>query len=132
MQDIIDYPSWILLAIGLYSLAAGVGELRQPGFWASMLTNVEEMPALRFLTGMYCLSVGTALYLIAPWRVDDWVIVVIKVIGLIMMIEGVLFLAMGDWMVKFSRKLMGGPTRIWAGISIALGLAAIIIAEIHF
>ena len=77
----IDYPAWIMLALGVYAAAAGIGEWRRPGFWMGMLDEVAESSALRFLTGLFCIVVGTALYLIAAWDMADWMLVVIKVIG---------------------------------------------------
>ena len=29
----IDYPAWIMLALGIYAAAAGIGEWRRPGLW---------------------------------------------------------------------------------------------------
>ena len=123
-----DYPAWIIAAFGIYSLAAGIGEFRSPGFWTSMVDDFEAHPSLRFLTGIFCLALGTVLYLIEPWGRADWMLYAVKIIGAWMFIEGALFLAVGDWFVKFARKLMGASTRLWAMIAIAFGIVAIVLA----
>ena len=131
MVSAIDYPAWIMLAFGIYALAAGIGEWRRPGFWLSMLDDVAQSPALRFLTGVFCIAVGTALYLTAPWDMGDWMQVAIKIIGAGMVIEGALFLAIGDLFLDFAKRLMGMVNRFWAGFTILLGIAVIVAAEVR-
>lgn len=126
----LDYPAWIILVFGIYSLAAGTVEFRQPGFWTSLIGDLDKIPALRFLTGVVCLGIGTPLYLIAPWG-DDWMLILVKVIGGWMVIEGALFLAIGDWFIRFARGLMGVSIKLWAIIAIAIGLAGIIAAGLR-
>ena len=126
-----DYPAWIILAFGIYSLAAGIGELRSPGFWLSMIDDFEAHPSLRFLTGIFCLALGTAIYLVEPWGRADWMLYAVKIIGAWVLIEGALFLAVGDWFIKFARRLMGASTKLWAMLAIAFGIAAIIAAELR-
>ena len=126
-----DYPAWIILSFGIYSFAAGVGELRNPGFWESMINNIEESPAVRFLTGLVLIAIGTPLYLLGPWTGADWMLVVVKIIGAGMILEGALFLAFGDWFVKFSKWLMVRASRLWVWIAVLFGIAAIILAELR-
>ena len=123
-----DVPAWILLFVGLYSLAAAVGELRQPGFWAKMLTDFERSPGLRFVTGFFLMSLGAAVYLVNPWRPDDWLAVVVSVLGGVMAAEGALILAMGDRFLGFARVLIGRASKAWAGFSAVLGFALIALA----
>lgn len=123
-----DIPAWILLFMGLYSLAASVGELRQPGFWAKMLSDFERSPGLRFVTGFFVLSLGAAIYLANPWRPDDWAAVLVSVLGGLMAAEGALILAMGDRFLGFARALIGRASKAWAGFSAILGFAFIVLA----
>src|SRR5688500_18159994 len=51
MAETSQLPAWIALFLGLYWLAAGVGELRGPNGWWMMLKEFERSPALRFVTG---------------------------------------------------------------------------------
>lgn len=123
-----DIPAWILLFVGLYSLAASVGELRLPGTWTKMLGDFERGPGLRFLTGFFVLSLGAAVYLVNPWRPDDWMAVVVSVLGGVMVAEGALILAMGDRFLGFARTLIGRASTAWAGFSALLGFALIALA----
>ena len=125
MADAQDVSAWILLFTGLYSLAAAVGELRVPGTWARMLGEFERGTGLRFLTGLIVLALGAAVYLVNPWRPDDWMAIVVSVMGGLMVAEGALILAMGDRFLGFARTLIGGASKGWAGFSALLGFALI-------
>jgi hypothetical protein len=128
MADGIDIPAWIALFIGLYSASAAIGELRHPGGWVGMVAHFERDLGLRFLTGIVCLGLGAAIYLVSPWRPDDWLAVLVTVIGGGMVVEGALILAFGDNFLAFARRLMGAANRLWAGLSLLLGAALIVVA----
>ena len=128
MAEAQDLPAWILLFVGLYSLAAAVGELRLPGTWAKMLADFERGPGLRFVTGFFVLSLGAAVYLVNPWRPDDWMAVAVSALGGLMVAEGALILAMGDRFLGFARALIGRAGTAWAGFSAVLGVALIVAA----
>jgi hypothetical protein len=113
------------LFTGLYSLAAAAGELRVPGTWARMLAEFERGTALRFLTGLLVLALGAAVYLVNPWRPEDWMAIAASVLGGIMIAEGALILAMGDRFLGFARTLIGRASKGWAGFSALLGFALI-------
>ena len=125
MAEAQDVSAWILLFTGLYSLAAAAGELRVPGTWARMLAEFERGPGLRFLTGLFVLSLGAAVYLVNPWRPDDWMAIAASVMGGLMVAEGALILAMGDRFLGFARTLIGQAGKAWAGFSALLGFALI-------
>lgn len=122
---------WITFFIGLYAVAAGVGEFRRPGFWAKMVLEFRESRALQFLTGMVTLALGATIYLVNPWNPRDLLSILITVLGAWIFVEGALILAVGDWFLKFAGKLMGAASRFWAGFSIVLGLAAIFAALVR-
>ena len=128
MAEAQDLPAWILLFVGLYSLAAAVGELRLPGTWAKMLADFERGPGLRFVTGFFVLSLGAAVYLVNPWRPDDWMAVAVSILGGLMVAQGALILAMGDRFLGFARALIGRAGTAWAGFSAVLGVALIVAA----
>ena len=128
MAEAQDLPAWILLFVGLYSLAAAVGELRLPGTWAKMLADFERGPGLRFVTGFFVLSLGAAVYLVNPWRPDDWMAVAVSILGGLMVAQGALILAMGDRVLGFARALIGRAGTAWAGFSAVLGVALIVAA----
>jgi hypothetical protein len=126
-----DYPAWIILAMGIYALGAGLAEILKPGFWMSMVEDIEAHPALQFLTGIICIAIGTALYLIEPWGRSDWMLYAVKIIGAWMVVEGFIFLCLGGWLLRISKGMMGWNTRVWAILSALLGVAAIIAAELR-
>jgi hypothetical protein len=131
MAATIDLPAWIALFMGLYSLAAAIGEWRQPGFWAAMLADFERTPALRFLTGFVVLFMGGAIYMASPWRPGDWLSVLVTVLGGAMALEGALILAMGDRFLGFARLLIGRASRAWAAVAALMGIALIAVALIR-
>jgi len=131
MAATIDLPAWIALFMGLYSLAAAIGEWRQPGFWAAMLADFERTPALRFLTGVVVLFMGAAIYMASPWRPGDWLSVLVTVLGGAMALEGALILAMGDRFLGFARLLIGRASRAWAAVAALMGIALIAAALIR-
>lgn len=126
-----NITGWITFFIGLYALAAGIGELRRPGFWAKMVQETRNSRALQFLTGMFTLLLGATIYLVNPWDSGDLLSILITVLGAWIFIEGALILAVGDWFLNFASKLMGAASRLWAGFSIIIGLAAIFAALVR-
>jgi len=119
-------PAWIALFVGLYALAAGVGELRAPNTWWMMLKEFERSPVLRFVTGLVTLALGATIYLVNPWRADDWLAVTVSAVGGVAVAEGLIILAAGDRFITFGRALIGRAGRVWAGFSALLGIAAIL------
>jgi hypothetical protein len=123
-----EIPAWIALFVGLYSLAAAAGEMRSPNTWWTMLKEFERSPALRFVTGYVTLGLGAAIYLVNPWRSDDWLAVAVSVIGGVAVAEGLLILAAGDRFLHLARALLGRAGRAWAGFAALVGIAAILVA----
>jgi vacuolar-type H+-ATPase subunit I/STV1 len=128
MAETSQISAWIALFLGLYWLAAGVGELRAPNTWWAMLKEFERSPGLRFVTGFLTLAFGAALYLVNPWAPGDWLSVAVSVIGGIHVAQGLLILAAGDRFLRFARALIGRAGRAWAGFSAVLGIAIILVA----
>jgi hypothetical protein len=126
MAESATIPAWIALFVGLYALAAAVGELRAPNTWWMMLKEFERSPVLRFVTGLVTLALGATIYLVNPWRPEDWLAVAVSVVGGMAVAEGVLILAAGDRFIAFGRALIGRAGRAWAGFSALFGIAAIL------
>lgn len=128
MVEAADTPAWIAMFLGLYALAAGIGEWRAPGGWVAMVADFERSAALRFLTGIVCIAVGAAIWLATSWRSDDWLEIVVAILGAWIVIEGVLFLALGNALTGWARRLMNPASRMWAGFSLVLGAALLAVA----
>jgi hypothetical protein len=128
MAEPAQASAWILLFMGLYSLAAAVGELRSPNTWWAMLKDFERSAGLRFLTGFVVLALGATVYLVNPWMPGDWLSMAVSVLGGVMVAEGLLILASGERFLHFARALIGRGGRLWAGFSALLGIAMIILA----
>ena len=118
-------PAWIAFFLGLYSIASGAAEIRNPGGWNAMLDDFERSPGVRFLTGFVCIAVGATVYLASPWRNGDWLAIVVNILGGVAVIEGMLIIAMGDRFITLARRWFGRAMTFWAGFSIVFGLAAI-------
>jgi hypothetical protein len=132
MAQTADIPAWIALFIGLYSLAAAIGEWRSPGYWKAMLIDFEGSAGLRFITGFFVMSIGAAIYMVNPWRPDDWLSILVTVLGGVMALEGAVILAMGDRFLGFARALIGRASRIWAAFAAVIGIALIVVATLRF
>ena len=131
MGNAANITGWITFFIGLYSVAAGVGEFRRPGFWASMVGDLRASNAIQFLTGMVTIVIGATIYLVNPYNPADVHSILITVIGAFIFLEGAAILAFGDLFLKFSAKLMSQGNRIWAGCSIAIGVIAMFVALVR-
>ncbi|ANU07249.1 hypothetical protein [Paraurantiacibacter namhicola] len=116
-----DIPAWIALFLALYMLSASVGELRKPGGWAAMVEDFAKSAGLRYLTGVFCIALGAAIYLVTPWRPDDLLAIAVSVIGGICALEGMLILAAGDRFVSFAKALMSKAGGVWAGAAALVG-----------
>ena len=128
MAETSTISAWIALFLGLYWLAAGVGELRSPNGWWMMLKEFERSPALRFVFGFVTLAFGATLYLVTPWRPGDWLSVAVSVIGGVHVAQGALILASGERALHAARALIGRSGRIWGGLAALAGAALVVIA----
>ena len=123
-----DIPAWIALFLGLYILAAAVAELRAPASWTAMLEDFEKSTALRFVTGVFTLTLGAAIYLVSPWNPGDWLSVLVSVVGGIAVAKGLFFIAAGDLLIGLGRTVMTRNPRLVAGISGVAGAALLFVA----
>jgi hypothetical protein len=123
-----DISAWIALFVGLYALAAGTGELRNPNSWWTMLKEFERGSALRFVTGLVTLALGATIYLVNPWVPGDWLSIAVSAVGGIAVAEGLLILAAGERFLHFGRALLGRGGHVWAGLAILFGVAAVLAA----
>ena len=131
MAEPSQISDWIALFLGLYLFAAGAGELRSPNSWWMMLKEFERSPVLRFMTGAMALTVGAAIYLVNPWRPDDWLSILVSVAGGLAIAKGLLILAAGERFLHIARALMGRSGRVWGGLATAAGFALTLVAMLR-
>lgn len=132
MNDTFDPTAWSGLVLGLTALFAGIGALRKPGAWRTMLEEVEGSPALQFLCGMLELVVGTVVYLANPWVPADLLACVMKGIGGLMMIEALVILGFVDIYSQFWLKNLTHMHRGWAMTTSLFGLVLAVSSASRF
>ena len=132
MQEIMDPTAWTSTLLGLAGLAAGVGALRRPGIWLTMIGEVEKSPALQFVCGMLELLVGALVYLANPWVPADLLGCIMKAIGGLMMIEALTILALVDVYSQLWLRNLGHFSRGWAAITTVIGLVLTVIGMARF
>lgn len=122
MIDTFDETAWSALLLGLYTLFAGIGALRNPDTWRTMMVEVSGSPSLQLVAGLLELMLGAAVYLANPWIPADILTCVLKSIGGVMMIEALVLIAFCDIYSGFWLKNLTHMHRGWALFSVAIGL----------
>ncbi|HNJ47624.1 MAG TPA: hypothetical protein PK479_04290 [Novosphingobium sp.] len=128
----IDVTAWSSLMLGLTALFAGIGALRKPGAWRTMIEEVERSPALQFVCGMLELLVGMVIYLANPWIPEDLLSCIIKALGGFMMIEALAILGFVDIYTQFWLRSLTHMHRGWAMSTVVLGLALSVAGAVRF
>lgn len=118
-----DMTAWSALLLGLAALFAGIGALRKPGIWRTMLEEIERSPALQFVCGMLELVVGAVIYLGNPWVPAEVVTCIVKGLGGLMMLEALAIIGFCDIYTQFWLRSLTHMHRGWAASTVALGLA---------
>ncbi len=107
-------------AIGLYMIVVGIGGLVSPSRWRAMMDDLDRSPGLVMALGFPVFVVGAVLVLIhSIWT--DPLAVIVSLIGYFALFEGALLLATPAPLLRIGR-LAVRFTRLWAGISILLGI----------
>lgn len=132
MDTTFDVTAWSALLLGLSALFAGIGALRKPGIWRTMIGEVEGSPALQFVCGMLELLVGAVIYLANPWLPGDVLSCVIKAMGGSMMIEALGILGFCDIYTQFWLRSLSHLHRGWATSTVLLGLALAVAGTLRF
>jgi len=112
---------WILFAIGLYSLAASILELRRAGSWEALLQDMIASPAGLYASGLLLIAMGTGISATQPFT-GDWRNMLVAICGWGMLIEGTLFIAAPDLIVGLSAKLLGDKSKLWALATLIFGI----------
>lgn len=125
-------PAWTALFLGLFSLVAGIGELRNPGHWDKMLKEISGSPALQMLTALVELFLGAVIYLANPWASPDWLSSAMSVVGGLMCVEALLILAFSDLVTAIWLRRFGPLFRLWSWLSIVVGVGLIAVSIPRF
>ena len=120
--------TWIALFLGLYILAAVYAELKRPGNWAGMIEEMSGSKSLRLLAGIIAFTMGAAIYLVTPWRPDDWLSVAVTILGALAVAKGVLLIAASDGTLKLFKRVLSGKTTMIAAFDGLIGVALILVA----
>ncbi|MFM1983174.1 MAG: hypothetical protein RJB22_1893 [Pseudomonadota bacterium] len=132
MDTSLNVTAWSAVLLGLSAVFAGIGALRKPGIWRTMIDEVERSPALQFVCGMLELLVGTVIYLANPWIPSDILSCIIKTLGGAMMIEALMILGFCDIYTQFWLRTLSHMHRGWAMSTVALGLVLSVAGAVHF
>ncbi|MCC6926730.1 MAG: hypothetical protein IT549_13010 [Novosphingobium sp.] len=131
MMESIDVTGWSAMLLGLTALSAGIGALRKPGAWRTMLEEVERSPALQFVCGMLELVIGATVYLANPWLPNDLLSCVLKGMGGLMMAEALVILGFVDIYSQFWLRSLTHMHRGWAMSTVLLGLALSVLGALR-
>ncbi len=132
MDTSLNVTAWSAVLLGLSAVFAGIGALRKPGIWRTMIDEVERSPALQFVCGMLELLVGTVIFLANPWIPSDILSCIIKTLGGAMMIEALMILGFCDIYTQFWLRTLSHMHRGWAMSTVALGLVLSVAGAVHF
>jgi uncharacterized protein YjeT (DUF2065 family) len=132
MTATFDATAWTGLLLGLTALFAGIGALRKPGSWRTMIDEVMGSPALQFVCGMLELLVGGLVYLANPWVPADLMACVLKALGGLMMFEALAILGFVDIYTQFWLRSLSHMHRGWALTTSAFGLVLSALALARF
>ncbi len=132
MPEIVDLTAWTGLLLGLAALFAGIGALRKPGMWRTMLEEIEGSPALQFLCGMMELVIGAFVYMANPWVPADTLACVMKALGGLMMIEALVILGFCDIYTQFWLRNLSHMHRGWALSTTLFGIALLVLGAARF
>ncbi|NNC47710.1 MAG: hypothetical protein HKO13_04670 [Sphingomonas sp.] len=121
--DATEYAGWVLFAVGLYSLCAASLELRRPGAWNTMIDGLRGNLALAYVTGLVLLWVGVAITATHQGG-GDWRDILTAVLGWGLMLEGAIFIAAPDLILRLSDRMLGGNNRLWAILTLIIAAGA--------
>ncbi|MDE1916345.1 MAG: hypothetical protein KGJ57_04660 [Sphingomonadales bacterium] len=133
MQTVwLDPTAWSALLMGLVLIAVGIGALRRPGLWQTMVRELTGSPMQQMLCGLVEIAIGAVLLLANPWGPDDWLARVMKALGLLMIIEALIIMAACDLYSHLWPRALGRFQKGWALATLLLGLALTLGAAFRF
>ena len=132
MTGTFNATAWTGLLLGATALFAGIGALRKPGAWRTMIEEVERSPALQFVCGMLELLIGALVYLSNPWIPSDLLACVLKAMGGLMMFEALAILGFCDIYTQFWLRTLAHMHRGWAASTALLGVVLMVPSLLRF
>ncbi len=119
-----DAAAWTSLFLGLFLVAAALGELRRPGQWHRMIEEIEASPALQMTVGLLELALGALVYLAnRSGGVEDGLALAMQLLGGLMVAEALVIMAFSDIYIHFWMRKLGTRSRGWALFVILIGAA---------
>lgn len=128
----IDATGWTALLLGLFSISAAIGALRQRGAWQRLVGEVERSPALQMISGVAEMAAGAAIYLVNPWVSTDILACIMKAIGGLMVAEALVVVGFSDIYFHFWLKNLAFMHRGWAVVTLLIGAALTVAGSLHF
>ncbi|TNE37729.1 MAG: hypothetical protein EP321_03635 [Sphingomonadales bacterium] len=126
-------PAWTSLFLGLFLIAAAIGELRRPGLWHRTIEEIDASPALQMVAGLLELALGAFLYIGGRAAGgDDWLAVATMLLGGLMVAEALVVMALSDLYIRFWMRKLGTQTRGWASFVAVLGAACFLAGFARF
>jgi len=132
MSDTFDIAGFTSLFMGLFAIAAAIGEWRRPGLWQKMVAEIGASPALQLLTAFAEVALGAVIYLANPWDPPDTLSCLMNAIGGLMVLEGLVIAAFADRWLALVTRMTAPLMRLWVGLAVILGLALIVAAIPRF
>lgn len=117
------WANGVLICMGLYIAACGIGGLIVPDRWHRIITELEASPTLTLYGGIIALLIGTLLAAVhASAAAPDWLLF----LGLASMLKGVVLLIAPPGIFAFYRRILT-PTngRIISALLLIFGIALI-------
>lgn len=113
-------------ALGLYMILAGLSGLIAPDRWRAILEGLRANAALVYVAGVAVLAIGAAI-VIAHNLWTDPLSVIVTLIGWGAMVEGGLFIAWPEPILKLGASVMRpGAARPYAIVAIIAGAALLL------
>lgn len=124
MPDVLNATAWTATLVGAYLAFAGIGALRNPTAWQTMIAEVGRSPALQLLAGLMELMFGAVVYLANPWLpASDLLSCVLKAAGGLAMMEALMIAGFCDVYANFWLRTMDHMHRGWSVLIIVIGVA---------
>lgn len=127
-----DLTAWSAVLAGIYMVFMGIGALRNPGAWRTLLEEIGKSPALQLLCGLAEFMVGALIYLANPWVPSDLLACVLKGAGGLMMIEALAITGFSDIYTQFLLRTLEHMYRGLALAMLAIGAAFLVAGQLRF